>query len=76
MLYYIYMNQATIDRLKANPHYKARPEQLIPDGYERPKPKEDEPIKTFGVIPKQNTQSIPIHPTQPTKKTNKKGIAK
>lgn len=65
-------NQRTVDLLKANPHYKARPHQLIVDGA----PEKDEEVKTFGVIPKQNTESIPKHPTGPEKRTSKKPFAK
>lgn len=67
------LNEATIQKLKNNPHYKPSPGQLIPDGYEEPK-KEEEKIKTFGVPPIQHTV-IPKHPTSPTKRVHKKQIA-
>lgn len=50
------MNQKTINKLKANPFYKPTPDQLVPD--------EEEEIKTFGIVPAQNT-SIPKHLTGP-----------
>ena len=66
------MNQKTIDKIKANPHYKPSPGQLIPDGYEEEeKPKMNEPVKTYGVPPIQHTV-IEKHPTSPRVKTHKK----
>lgn len=59
------MNQATIDKLRLNPHYKGYPNGTDP---ERIKPEEDENVKTFGVLPK--------HPTGPKTRIYKKRIAK
>lgn len=62
------MNQATIDKLNSNPHYKGVPNQ--PD----PEPEEKEVVKTYGVLTKQNTMVIPKHPVKPKLKVNKKPI--
>lgn len=59
------MNQSTVDKLKQNPHYK------FPANGKEPEPEEDEDVKTYGVLPKQNTITIPKHPTKPKTKTNK-----
>lgn len=65
------MNNPTIERLRKNPHYKPTPGQLGPD----PLPEEEEPIRTFGVVPK--TNDVPEkHPTDPKKLTHKKKIDK
>lgn len=55
------MNQATLKKLKQNPHYKPTPSQYVPD--------EEEEVKTFGVPPKVHT--VPVkHPTGPKVVTN------
>lgn len=51
------MNQATIDKLRMNPHYKGIPNQPDPEDVV-------EEVKTYGVIPK--------HPTNPKTKIYKK----
>lgn len=63
------MNRETVEKLKSNPHYKPNPKQLVVD-------EEDDNIRTFGVLPKQNTVTIPKHPTDPVTVTHKKPIDK
>lgn len=54
------MNKFTIDKLKANPHYKPSLKQLEEDEegeWKNPN------VKTFGILPKQDTMTVPK--TQP-----------
>ena len=68
------MNQETINKLKANPHYKPTPgqipEEYIPEIDEEEELKKNPNIKTFGVIPKQDTMTIPKKKTKPALKTH------
>lgn len=61
----------TIQRLKANPHYKPSSSQLVADG-PIDKKKDEEEVKTFGVIPVQPTGEIQKHPTQPKVRKHKR----
>jgi hypothetical protein len=69
------MNQATIDKLKANPHYKPTPGQIpvedaVEDIDEEKELKKNPVVKTFGVIPKQDTTTIPKRIVKPALKTH------
>ena len=66
------LNQETINKLKANPHYRPAPGQMIPDWQDQEK---EEEVKTFGVPPAVHTV-IPKHPTQTKKAIHKKKIDK
>lgn len=62
------MDPETKKKLDQNPHYKYPGKPVMPE--------EDESVKTFGVLHKQDTINIPKHPTKPKLKVHKAIIEK